>query len=247
MSAALWTETVKFLRSRAPWATGVAFLLPVLLAALFVTASDDATLAGKSQALGITPDWPGFHTALLQIDAAGGFLLFGVLVTWMFGREFSDRTFLDLLALPTSRTAIVLAKFTVTTTWLLLLGALQTAAWLATGTLLDLPGGPGAVREGLPDLLLLLALTVALTLPVALAASAGRGYLPGVAATVALLVSGVATATTGGATWFPWAVPAALGGLTGTPSLPPLGLATVAATAAAGIATTALWWQRADH
>lgn len=244
MNAALGTETTKFLRSRAPWATAAAFLLPVALAALFAAASDTPPLGDKSRALGITPDWPGFHTALMQIDAAGGFLLFGTLVTWMFGREFSDRTALDLLALPTSRTAIIFAKFTVTTAWLLSLAILQTAAWLATGTLLSLPG---TAHEGLPDLLLLLTLTIALSLPVALAASAGRGYLPGVAATVALLVSGVAAAVLGASAWFPWAFPATASGLTGAASLPLTGLTVAAATAATGIATTALWWRQADH
>ncbi|MGP4030295.1 ABC transporter permease [Actinomadura sp. 3N407] len=244
MSAALRTETIKFLRSRAPCATLTAILLPVALAALFAVASDTPRLGAKSRALGITPDWPGFHTALMQIDAAGGFLLFGILVTWMFGREFSDRTVLDLLALPTSRTAIILAKFTVTTAWLLLLAALQTAAWLATGTLLGLPG---TAHQGLPDLLLLLGLTIALTLPVALAASAGRGYLPGIAATIALLVSGVSAATLGASAWFPWAVPATASGLTGAASLPLTGLTIAAATAATGIAATALWWRQADH
>lgn len=244
MSTALRTEMTKFLRSRAPWATAVAFLLPVALAALFVSASDTPPLNVKTQALDITPDWPGFRTALMQIDAAGGFLLFGILVTWMFGREFSDRTVLDLLALPTSRTAIVLAKFAVTTAWLVMLAAFQTAAWMTTGTLLRLPGTP---YQELPGLLLLLALTIALTLPVALAASAGRGYLPGIAATIALLVSGVAAATLGAATWFPWALPATIGGLTGTASLPLTGPVIAAATAAAGIAATASWWRQADH
>ncbi|XRQ16197.1 ABC transporter permease [Actinomadura welshii] len=244
MNAALQTETAKFLRSRAPWATAAAFLLPVALSALFVGASGTPPLNEKSQALGITPDWPGFRSSLMQIDAAGGFLLFGILVTWMFGREFSDRTVLDLLALPTSRTAIVLAKFTVITAWLILLTGLQTAAWIATGLLLGLPGAP---HHELPGLLVLLSLTAALALPVALAASAGRGYLPGIAATVALLVCGVAAAILGAAAWFPWALPAAVAGLTGAASLPLTAPAIAAVTAAAGIAATATWWRCADH
>ncbi|TDE17946.1 ABC transporter permease [Actinomadura sp. 6K520] len=244
MNAALRTETTKFLRSRTPWATAAAFLLPVALSAIFVGASDTPPLNEKSEALGITPDWHGFRSALMQIDAAGGFLLFGILVTWMFGREFSDRTVLDLLALPTSRTAIVLAKFTVTTAWLVLLAAFQTAAWIMTGMLLGLPGTP---HHGLPGLLMLLALTGALTLPIALVASAGRGYLPGIAATVALLVCGVAAAILGAAGWFPWALPATVGGLSGAASLPFTAPAIAATTAATGIAATTLWWRQADH
>ncbi|MEV0143917.1 MULTISPECIES: ABC transporter permease [unclassified Nonomuraea] len=36
-----------------------------------------------------------------------------MIAIWLFGREFSDHTAKDLLALPTSRTAIVAAKFVV--------------------------------------------------------------------------------------------------------------------------------------
>jgi ABC-2 type transport system permease protein len=35
----------------------------------------------------------------------------------VFGREYSDRTLKDLLALPTLRSAIVLAKFVVVASW----------------------------------------------------------------------------------------------------------------------------------
>ncbi|GGV36816.1 hypothetical protein GCM10010182_71290 [Actinomadura cremea] len=79
----------------------------------------------------------------------------------------------------------------------------QTAAWLAAGSLLDLPGDPDIRREALPEPLLLLASNIALMVPVALAASMGRGYLPGVAATTGFLISGVAAATIGGIDWFP--------------------------------------------
>ncbi|XVQ06831.1 ABC transporter permease [Spirillospora sp. CA-255316] len=247
MTAALWAEAVKFLRSKAPWVTALAFLLPVLLSVVFVSASGAASLGDKSRALGITPDWSGFRTALMQIDAAGGFLLFGIFVTWMFGREFSDRTVLDLLALPTSRAAVVLAKFSISTAWLSILIVVQTVVWLAAGALLDLPGPPGAALDGLAALLSLLALTVLLTLPVAFAASVGRGYLPGIGATVIFLVSGVAAAAIGGAGWFPWSVPATIGGLADSSSLAPNGLILVVLTGVAGVVSTVAWWQRADH
>lgn len=59
---------------------------------------------------------------------------------WIFGREFSEHTVKDLLALPTSRTAIMSAKFIIVTSWCLALtGYLFTLA-LAVGTLLRLPG-----------------------------------------------------------------------------------------------------------
>jgi ABC-2 type transport system permease protein len=51
----------------------------------------------------------------------GGTGIFGLTVIWAFGREFSDHTVKDLLALPTRRTTVVAAKFVVTGGWSLLL------------------------------------------------------------------------------------------------------------------------------
>ena len=55
---------------------------------------------------------PAYLTLVSQIVAVGG-MLFGMILIWLFGREFSDRTAKDLLALPTSRAAVVLAKLVV--------------------------------------------------------------------------------------------------------------------------------------
>lgn len=245
MSAALWTESVKLLRSRTPWVTSVAFLLPVLLACVFMNASSEGgLLGGKAQVLGITPDWAGFHATLMQVDAAGGFLLFGTVLAWTFGREFSERTALDLLALPTSRGAIVVAKFIVAAGWLLAISALQVAAWLIAGGLLGLPGTYG---HGLGSLVILLVFNIVLAFPVALASSAGRGYLPGIGASAAVVIGGVASAAAGIGAWFPWTIPALVSGLMGAPSQVPYGIAIVAATGLAGITLTITWWKTADH
>jgi ABC-2 type transport system permease protein len=72
--------------------------------------------------------------------AVGGILLFGIILVWLCGREFSDRTAKDLLALPTSRAAVVLAKLVVALGWCLLLTAQLVAFSLALGLTLDLPG-----------------------------------------------------------------------------------------------------------
>ena len=86
-------------------------------------------LAGaKAQLAGVTADWPGYLALLGQTVAVGGFLIFGMTVIWIFGREFSDRTAKDLLALPTSRIAIVAAKFAVAAAWCGLLAVYAGAA-----------------------------------------------------------------------------------------------------------------------
>ncbi|MFD1939620.1 ABC transporter permease [Nonomuraea mangrovi] len=63
-----------------------------------------------------------------------------MIAIWLFGREFSDHTAKDLLALPASRAAIVAAKFTLAAAWALVLAAGTAAGGLLLGALLALPG-----------------------------------------------------------------------------------------------------------
>jgi len=46
-----------------------------------------------------------------------GLIGFAFVTGWVFGREYSDRTVKDLLALPTPRLSIVLSKFIVVAIW----------------------------------------------------------------------------------------------------------------------------------
>ena len=69
-------------------------------------------LGTRPRLRGGAADWPAYLTLVSQIVAVGG-MLFGMILIWLFGREFSDRTAKDLLALPTSRAAVVLAKLVV--------------------------------------------------------------------------------------------------------------------------------------
>ena len=67
----------------------------------------------KAQLAGGGSDWPAYFAFLAQAATVGGFMLFAFVVAWVFGREFSDGTVRYLLALPTSRTAIIAAKLVV--------------------------------------------------------------------------------------------------------------------------------------
>ena len=56
-------------------------------------------------------DWQTYLGLLNQITAGAGLLGFALVTSWVFGREYSDRTVKDLLALPVSRSSIVVSKF----------------------------------------------------------------------------------------------------------------------------------------
>ena len=135
-------------------------------------------LGTKAQLSGGTADWPGYFALLAQMVAVGGMLLFGMVLIWLFGREFADRTAKDLLALPTSRAAVVAAKLVVALAWSLLLTAELVAVSLPLGAVLGLRGWSTQVLlHGVGASSATACLTVVLATTYALAASWGRGYL----------------------------------------------------------------------
>ena len=101
------------------------------------------------------------------------------MTAWVFGREFVDRTAKELLAVPTPRAATVGAKFVVVGCWATGLIVLVFGLGLLVGWAVDIPGwSPGLLARAAGNIAVTALLTFALMSPVALVASAGRGYLP---------------------------------------------------------------------
>jgi ABC-2 type transport system permease protein len=206
-------------------------------------------ISTKPQLLG-TADWPTLLGMVAQIMSVGGLLVFAFVASWVFGREFSDRTARGLLALQTSRTAIVAAKFAVIAMWTGALLVLVLAIGFIMGMAIGLPGWTPAVGwRGAASIATAGGLTLAVTSPVALAASAGRGDLAGLGWAVLTLVLAQVLAAMGWGAWFPWSVPALAAGVAGAPSTQVGAYSYVAVGLAslAGIAGTVGWWERADH
>jgi ABC-2 type transport system permease protein len=57
-------------------------------------------ISAKAQMVAGVADWPTYYNVLAQAVAVGGGILFAIIAIWVFGREFSDRTAKELLALP---------------------------------------------------------------------------------------------------------------------------------------------------
>jgi ABC-2 type transport system permease protein len=257
LGAALWAETLKARRARMPLLTLAGFSLVPLMGALFMKilldpawAARFGALTTKAQFSAAHGDWPTHFGLLTEALAVGGFIIFSLIVIWLFGREYSDQTAKDLLALPTPRATIVTAKLclmviwcAVLTLWIYLLG-------LALGALIGLPGW--TTDEWLHATARYAAtacLTIALTLPLAWAASAGRGYLPAIGVTVLLFFLSQVLSVLGLGPWFPWAAPALLSGVAG-PEAQQLGVGTyllVVAVVAGGITGVIAWWRAADQ
>jgi len=256
-TAAMWAELVKARRSRLPWVTVLAFTITAGFGGLVMFILQDlrrarslGLLGTKAALAGGRADWPAYFALLSQAVAVGGALVFGMIVIWMFGREFSQGTVKDLLALPTARTTIVGAKFAVTAGWCLLLGLYTSLLGLLIGTTIGLPGWSATVAaHGLATLLLTTLMAVALVTPFALAASIGRGYLAGVGSMFVAVFLAQVIALLGYGRYFPWSVPALFTDIAGPDRDPPgtLGYLLVLLAGAAGLLGTAAWWKHADQ
>jgi ABC-2 type transport system permease protein len=257
LRAAVGAELIKVRRSVMLWATAVAFVVAACVGAFFMFVLQDPArarslglLGAKAQLSGGTADWPGYLSLVAQMVAVGGLLLFGMILIWLFGREFADRTAKDLLAVPTSRAAVVAAKLVVALVWSLLLTVELVVISVALGCVLDLDGW--STRELLRGIAMIFAtacLTVLLATTYALAASLGRGYLAAVATLFVTAITAQIVSAVGYGAWFPWAVPSLISGVAGPDQATPgsAGILSVVLVGVAASTATVLWWQHADH
>jgi ABC-2 type transport system permease protein len=257
MRAALATEFLKARRSRVPWGVAVGFSIAPLVMGLFMVILKDpegaralGLLGTKAALTAGTADWPTYWSLLGQAVTVGGAVLFAFLSAWVFGREFADRTIRGLLAIPTPRRTIVLAKAIVVATvalatslWVLILG-------LIIGVLVGLPDWSAAkAAEAISAIALAAILTIALQGGTAFFAGVGRGYIAPLAWAVATIAASQILAVLGWGAWFPWSVPAIVAGAGGAAVEPvgPGGVAMVVLAAIVGLAATVAWWERADQ
>lgn len=257
MSQALWVEMLKARRSRVPLFTALGFSVLPLVGGFFMIVLKDPELArraglisAKAQILAGVADWPTYLELLAQGTAIGGIMLFGIIASWVFGREYSDRTVKDLLALPTPRFAIVLAKFGVVILWSAVLTGMVYLLGLGVGRAVGLPPAPaGIFWQGTLALAITACLTIALVTPIAFVASAGHGYLAPMGAAILFLALAQVVAIAGWGEYFPWSIPALYAGLAGNqnPGLGMVSFVIVILTSLAGIAGTLLWWELADQ
>ena len=144
----LWVELRKALRSRMPlWTALGSLFLPFGIGFLIFVARNPeisrklGLISAKADLLAYSAtDWQAYLRVYGLILAAGGYFLFVLVISWVFGREFADGTVKDSLAVPVSRASILLAKFAYGGDLVVWLDGLIVVAGFLTGTLIGLPG-----------------------------------------------------------------------------------------------------------
>ena len=256
-SSALWAETLKMVRSKVPLFTAIGFCMVPLAGGLFMIILKDPEAARslglittKAQLLTGTADWPSFFGFLAQAVAAGGMILFSIITIWVFGREFSDHTVKEMLALPTARESIVTAKFIVIAIWSVIITVFIFGISILVGTLIVIPGWSiellGASFIGVLGTTLF---TIPLMSFVALLASIGRGYLPPFGWTIFTLFLANIAVILGWGDWLPWSIPGLFSGVAGSRNelLGTHSYVILVTASILGIVATYYWWRSADQ
>lgn len=250
----VWVESRKAIRSRMPLWTAIGSLFMPFGIAFLMYVSKNQEIAHKLGLISAkadlvayaAADWQAYLGLFGQLIAAGGFILYVLAVSWVFGREFADGTVKDILAVPVRRASILAAKFLITGIWSAGLALIIFVVGLALGAAIHLPGGSASVI--LRGSLLVLAtagLVIVVVIPFAFFASLGRGYLLPVGMAILALMMANLVAVAGWGEYFPWAVPGLLA--QGKSSLTLASYAVVMLTGLAGMVATYLWWKYADQ
>ncbi len=252
----LWIELRKASRSRIPLFTGIGFaILPLATAFMMFIyknpelARNMGLLSAKADLAGGSADWPFYLGMLAQGASIAGILFFSLIISWVFGREFSDGTLKDLLAVPVPRGSILLAKFIVVALWSAAITVVVYSLGLVFGAVVGLAQGSNAVlAQGTFTVAATAGLVILVVMPIAFFASIGRGYLLPMGIIILILIISNVIAVLGWGELFPWAIPGLYAGVSGkAASLEPASYIIVVLTGIAGIAGTYLWWRFADQ
>lgn len=254
IAVSLWAEALKVKKSKTVWLTAAVFaFVPLVIGFLFFImlhpdiAQNMGLVTLKAQAIG-GADWQTMLMMLKQVISVAGLLGFGFVTSWVFGREYTDRTAKDLLALPVSREAIIASKFLMVFFWCFALSILVFISGITVGCAVGLGGWEwGLVGREFLQFELTTLFSVVLCTPVAFLAISSRGYLLPLGFVLITIFLIQFLRVLGLAPYFPWAVPALFSGAFGEVQLTSTSFIILLITGCIGATGTFFWWSRADQ
>lgn len=250
----IWIEWRKAIRSHIPQWTAIGSLfMPLGIAFLiFVSKNPEISknlglISAKADLLKYSAtDWPTYLGLAGQMVAAGGFFMFVIVVSWIFGREFSDGTLKDMLAVPIPRWTILVSKFIVSFLLAMIMTLVIAIISFVMGLIIELPqASTDIILQGFFLVVITGLLVIPVVFPFALFASIGRGVLLPLGMAILTLIMANVIAVAGWGDFFPWCVPGLYA--MGSNLLPQLSYWIVVFTGFAGMVATYLWWMYADQ
>lgn len=252
---AIFVEVNKARRSKMPLLTLFAFLLIPLAGILFMLILQNPE---KAKTLGIvstkaqlltagTVSWKSFLDLISQAGIAS-VVIASFIAAWVFGREYINKTLGELLALPTSRTTIVIAKFTLITFWSFVFSLAAPLVGIALGLIIKLPGwNQQLMLDSVVRFIVASLLAIPLAWSIAFIANIGKSYFPAIGFLIFMMVLAQIVQVMGWGEYFPWAVPGLYGNVANPIHLGAISYIIVVLTGLLGVLGTILWWRYADH
>ncbi len=256
IAATFVTELLKLRRSNIVIISLIFFIFVPIMIGLMMYVARNPEMSAKLGMVGTKAqlfgrsDWSGYFDLVLQMTASLGLIGFGFVSSWVFGREHTERTIKDMLALPVSRASIVISKFIIITLWCSVLAIEIYVFSIISGFVAGVTDWSIApVSDFTQRFLLISFLTLLLCTPVAFFASYGRGIIGAIGFVIITLIMAQFVALLGLGAYFPWAIP----GLHSVPAdthgmqVSILSYMIIITTSLIGFIACIQWWRRADQ
>jgi ABC-2 type transport system permease protein len=207
LAVAMETELTKFWRATVVRLTTLALVAGVAMMCLsfqIAVLDPESAMAAKLGPVVAAGGWPGLIASANQITATGGVLGYGVVLSWLYGREFTQGTIVGLFAIPVARSTTALAKAIVYFAWSLASSLALGLVMVGVGSALSF----GAVPvELVAYLIAVSALSALVAVPAALVATLTKGYIGAIGSLVGIVVLAQVGVATGVGGWLPVAAP----------------------------------------
>jgi ABC-2 type transport system permease protein len=254
----LWAESLKTRKSKVFWLSMVFFVFVSFMMGLIMLIQKHPEISQKLGLIGTKaslmrfgePDWNNFFALLLQGIGAIGLIGFGFITSWVFGREYSENTLKDLLALPVSRSSIVISKLLIAALWSILLACIFVIFSVVFGYLSGISGWSGEIfSQFFYKCTIVTLLTILLCTTTSFFASFSGGILLPIGIIILTMMMANFSGLLGLGPYFPWAIPGLLCSPPGTEDIH-VGLASyiiLFTTSILGLIGTLAWWRFADQ
>lgn len=256
ITAAFCVEIIKTRKSKILLATIMVFTFIPLMMGLMMFVALNPEIAGKLGMIGMKAkmfgenDWPGYFAILNQTLGSVGLIGFGFVTSWLFGREFIDRTIKDILALPVRRSSIVFAKIIIVFLWCILLALVLYIVGIISGLIMNLPGWTADFFWHFSfNYFMTSLLTLLLCTPVSYLAGYSRGIIAPLGFVILTMIMAQFVGLIGLGPYFPWAIPGLFSVADDAPGmqLHAASYIILALTFTFGYWATVHWWKHADH
>jgi ABC-2 type transport system permease protein len=254
----LWAESLKVVKSKVFWLSIVFFMFVSGMMGLVMFIQKHPEIAEKLGMIGTKatmlrfgePSWKNFFTLLLEGIAAIGLIGFGFITSWVFGREYTEKTLKDLLALPVPRWSIVISKLIVVVFWSILLVCVFLTFSVLLGFLSGISGWSGEIfLQFLQTIFLVAILTILLCTTTSFFASLSGGILLPIGIIILTMILANFSGLVGLGPYFPWAIPGMLTVPQGAESvqISIVSYIILFTTSVAGLIGTLAWWRFSDQ